>query len=247
MNSETRDVLQEWEARRRERRAWEAANPELAAAWSAALAEDHEREQAAEKRAAEMAALARLPQLASTLGVPRRCVDALTSPRETPSLAAVMGFRSAEAAFLLLLGGAGSGKSVAASWAVCERLRDLLRRNHHAEAWRAGARFVRAGELARIAIQDFDEDSREEFERWCSVSLLVVDDLGTERAEDRWLSRFDELVDRRYGDRLKTIITSNLDGVAFKARYGERVADRIRHDGRIVSSGKESLRRNEVR
>jgi len=72
--------------------------------------------------------------------------------------------------------------------------------------------------------------------------MLVLDDLGTERPSDVWLSLLDELIDRRYGDGQKTILTSNLDVEAFKSRYGERICDRIRHDGVIAGAGAESLR-----
>jgi DNA replication protein DnaC len=59
---------------------------------------------------------------------------------------------------------------------------------------------------------------------------MVIDDLGVEYLDKNgnFLQRLDELIDERYSNYRQTIITTNLNVKAFKERYGERVADRIR-------------------
>jgi DNA replication protein DnaC len=61
---------------------------------------------------------------------------------------------------------------------------------------------------------------------------LVIDDLGVEYGDKSgvWQSRIDALLDARYRDYRKTIITTNLDPKAIAERYGQRVGDRLRED-----------------
>jgi DNA replication protein DnaC len=239
--------MRRFQQQRAEREAWEVANPELAAAWNEAQAEDEQREREAEQRRILEQAEKHLPAALVAVGVPLRCGELVRKASPTASLEAAKAHRSSEETFLLLLGGAGAGKSVAASWSLSDVLWPQVATNPHVDGHvlRRKALFVRAAELSRVTASDYDEDAKGFLEKCMGVPWLVVDDLGAERAWDGWLSRIDELVDARYGDRRKTIITSNLDAASFKQRYGERIADRIRHDGRIVSAGKDSLRRKE--
>ena len=63
------------------------------------------------------------------------------------------------------------------------------------------------------------------------VSVLVIDDLGVEFMDKagHFKSRLDELIDARWGNFRKTIITTNLNAKDFQERYESRVTDRIRH------------------
>lgn len=63
-----------------------------------------------------------------------------------------------------------------------------------------------------------------------SVDLLILDDLGRERITEWTLERLHMVIDRRWRDRRKTIITTNLTGPDFVARYGEPIVDRITDD-----------------
>jgi len=56
------------------------------------------------------------------------------------------------------------------------------------------------------------------------------------------MADLDELVDTYYGDQRPLLITTNLDREAFKSRYGQRIADRLRECGRWFSIASESLR-----
>lgn len=205
----------EWAARVK---AWHDANPDLAAAWEEALFEDEARTY---ERAEARAKLERLRQA----GVPTRAVEAWAKGLDaTRAVEAVRTFQQSEKCFLLLLGSPGCGKTVAAAAALTK-----------------GGVFVRAVELARLS--SFDAADRATFARCCDARVLVLDDLGAELLHDGWRPALDELVDVRYGERLPTLLTTNLDAASFKARYGERIADRIRHDGFVETCGDKSRRR----
>lgn len=53
------------------------------------------------------------------------------------------------------------------------------------------------------------------------VDLLLLDDLGKEVADGRAVSRLWELIDRRYGDKRPTIITSQYDPDALATHFGQ--------------------------
>ena len=233
----------------REKQRWAAEFPEISAAWDEAIAEEHRRESEATRALREARLGVVVAERLDRVGVPQRCIQVLDAElKSTPAFVAAQEFVWAQESFLLLLGSAGAGKSVAAASVLKHQVKSMLERD-----WACGSDavmrrvcFVRAAEAARTAASDYSDDDRRRFADWCSVRWLVLDDLGTERAWDGWLSRLDELIDQRYGDKLKTIITTNLNGQTFKARYGERIADRIRDDGCIVSAGQLSLRKPAV-
>lgn len=128
---------------------------------------------------------------------------------------------------VVLSGATGTGKTMASSMVA------LLK----------GARMVTAQRI--LEMNRFNG----EFDALCSVPALVVDDVGTEyldskgEAEARW----DGLFNRRYRmarmSRSPLVITCNLKATDFKARYGERIADRIREVGRWINVGGTSMRR----
>lgn len=64
-----------------------------------------------------------------------------------------------------------------------------------------------------------------------SGRVLVVDEIGAEVVGQKsgWQQEtFELLIDARYRNRLPTLLAGNLSRAAFKARYGERVVDRLR-------------------
>lgn len=151
---------------------------------------------------------------------------------DTEALRAVHAWLAGSENFLLLLGGTGVGKTVAALVALTEldgvfvRSPDL---GPAIEPWKA--------DLDR-GVQTFDPSS---------PSLVVLDDLGLERAEDaRWGTSFDELCDARQGSRhgrpLRTLITSNLTSAQIAERYSERARDRIRSSHKRVTLRGQSMR-----
>ena len=65
-------------------------------------------------------------------------------------------------------------------------------------------------------------------------SLVVLDDLGAEEQTDAAGSILTRILMERYNNKRWTIITTNLDGKALKARYGERIISRIYEDFIVV-------------
>jgi DNA replication protein DnaC len=62
----------------------------------------------------------------------------------------------------------------------------------------------------------------------CECDLLVLDDLGRERVTEWTLERLQGLLDARWRNRKRTVITTNLDGPTFVSRYGDPIVDRVR-------------------
>lgn len=102
---------------------------------------------------------------------------------------------------IYIYGKQGSHKTTTA----CSMLRGWLKDNPFGVA-----KFIRSTTL----IDDFNDtySSRETvsqvMNQYAGVGLLLIDDLGKEVATPRAVSRLWELLDRRYGEQLPTIITS---------------------------------------
>lgn len=133
---------------------------------------------------------------------------------------------------LLLLGGPGVGKTLAASYVV----RDEARRfDWNGQATGTGVdpiQFVRAGELTRIDYQDRVEGGqhRQRLDEMARCRLLVIDDAGDEGGTSG-RSAVAETVLRRDSNGRRTVITTNLTAERFKELYGAPLADRIRTRG----------------
>lgn len=205
------------------------------------------------KQEHEAAEEARLAAHLESCGVPRRNVEVLASVDRLQDTAAVVGVREwirSGKTFCLLAGGFGTGKTMAAG-AVLKMARKNVAFWDHAAArpvdsWRyskSEGLFVRAAELASTS--PYAEEGRGHWARVRRISWLVVDDLGMERLDNAgiWQEQFDLLMDSRYSERRRTVLSTNLDAEAFAQRYLGRAMDRVKHDGMVVLCGSESLRR----
>lgn len=234
-------AMAEFARRAAERKAWEEANPELTTAWNEAWKEDEARNAETEKRAKLGARAAQVreeaPARLERLGCPPRAVDLWESNKGKPNAAskALERMDNERKCIALLTGGTGVGKTCAAvAYLACELLldaRDDL-----------PVLFVRATECARMGL--YDEDDKRLAHQMRTATALVIDDLGAEFLSEGsiWRTVLDEVIDTRYGAKLTTILTTNLTQDEFKKRYGERIADRIRHAGVVESCGTGSLR-----
>jgi len=181
-------------------------------------------------------------------GIPMKDVEAILGGtlKDTAALNVARGWFAHPGLTVLVLSGTrGCGKTTAASWCVAqEPPRDPLR----GDRWFArpaserrywAPLFVDVTRLQRAS--RYDQEQMWPFER---AAVLAIDDLGLEYADVKgsFTALFDGLFNARYANEMKTVITTNLTAADFKARYGERVADRIRECGRFVELNDPSLR-----
>ena len=172
-------------------------------------------------------------------GIPQRIISTLTGEHlSTPAYQAVEKFLGAprEGWCLVLAGPKGCGKSTAAAYYLWEKARQSEGNPSSAMRWWTASR------VARVS------GYNQELEKMMQVSHMVIDDLGTEYLDKNgyFSHRLDELIDDRYSNYKRTIITTNLNAKDFQNRYGDRVADRIRegfkHGGGYAELDGKSLR-----
>lgn len=167
-------------------------------------------------------------------GVPAALIPALRALQKTPTVEAAQGLGRGDFPLLLLLGKAGTGKSIALACACAEVARTWPWANQP-----GGGRqlepflFVHATAFEGL-------DGMDGREAWLRAHLLVVDEMG--READAAVQRLVDLVIQRHGAGRATGMASNLGATAWKARYGEPLADRIRADGRAMVLAQESMR-----
>ena len=127
--------------------------------------------------------------------------------------------------FIVLLGGVGVGKTVAAAVAAKFFGRCV---------------YISAPQLRPIATKELWGDERNS--RVIQAPFVVLDDLGTEADdEDKFHAALFELVNGRL-DVGHTVITSNLSRKEFARRYGERVIDRLRESAEVHEIAGKSMR-----
>jgi len=172
----------------------------------------------------------RLRRLWASRGVPIRAI--LAAERPLPSEASKTALAGLDGT-RVLSGTRGVGKTVAAvMWLLAGR-----EPSEYSET--REPRFIDGSQLARWPRYDDEAMTTLELAR-----ALVIDDLGVEYADQRGstAATLDALVNARYSRQLPTMITTNLPAVEFKARYGERVADRIRESGSFTEICGKSMR-----
>lgn len=93
------------------------------------------------------------------------------------------------------------------------------------------ARMVATAALLAAEREAFDGGERGAMERAASAGLLVLDDLGAERATDWAVEQLTRLVDRRVAEGLPLVVTSNLPlgrlAEAWGGMPGERLVSRL--------------------
>lgn len=167
-------------------------------------------------------------------GVPKKVLETLAAPTPTPALDKARPWWSSDSWALVMSGGVGTGKTTAAGWLASQCItagtgRDWL-------VW------IRCSEASRRAL--FGEDAEKQARSARRCSLLVLDDIGTEFNGDGWRNWLGDVLDERYSQGRKTVLTTNLGPEDFRARLGERLVDRLREGGKGVASGTESMRRS---
>lgn len=219
--------------------AWEQANPELAREWAECNAAYAQREEELERQKWEAAQELYTFEHLTRLGAPRECVDAVRNPQETNALKYAREFWSISAWCMTLLGGPGSGKTTAATWLALQYTERTPRQR---VVW------VRA--VAESAKPLFGAEAEVRKQQCRSADVLVVDDAlvsaskkadGSYPDNPAWRQWLEDVLDARWGNHRKTIITSNASGDEFKARLGVRLMDRL-GTGMRFNLGAESMR-----
>lgn len=169
---------------------------------------------------------------------------------------------SLKTCWLFLHGPTGSGKSTHAAYLLAQylrgkrrlggagnalRYRDPLNADYDPKYLPKGSkvntlpfyRYVRVTDLLRKMKEDFNRQSNpgaELFQSCLTAEFLVLDDLTN--APSAWeLSQLDLLIDKRYGDESRTIITSNHNLEQLSDVLGsERITGRIGEIAHTVQS-----------
>lgn len=179
---------------------------------------------------------ARMGEVLHCVGVPRRVRDTLAQAKDTRAMGLIREWaEQPESAWCIVLSASyGVGKSTAAGWwlsQVCASLQP------------APGLFRRWWPASEVAALDM---YGEDYKRLCECQALVIDDVGAEYSDAKgaFASKFDRLIDARYREYRRTIITTNLDAKAFVERYDRRIFDRLRDGGKWVSWSGPSMRRS---
>lgn len=195
------------------------------------------------------------PDWLAAFGVSEKDVQVLKgSLVETPAVKTITG---GDHVMTVLAGTTGSGKTVAAvadllsylksitgaAWKLsldrCE-IHELSRPRPSFPKEKFNPLFLKAAKLAR-----WPRYEDEAMDQLLFSKFLIIDDLGVEffDVKGSYAALLDEVIDERYANARKTVLTTNLDVAAFKARYGERLIDRLRESGRFVNVSTPSLRK----
>ena len=104
--------------------------------------------------------------------------------------------------------------AMAVNMSACAMLKSWLLRNDFGTA-----AFARSTDV----LQRLREDGADEAMRRCAVAgMLVLADLGTEVATDWAVSRLGDLLSRRFGAELPTIVTTRLEATELAGHLGSR-------------------------
>lgn len=105
--------------------------------------------------------------------------------------------------------------------------------------------FIDATELYGLYDMRYKSEKFDELcgSRIMTSRVLIIDDLGAEPDNNQGYYAFlDMLINKRYADMLTTLITTNLNKKDFKARYPDRIYDRIREWGNFFETPEKSRR-----
>lgn len=128
---------------------------------------------------------------------------------------------------LVLLGGAGTGKTLAAAWAIAH-----CRDGH----------YTRIRDIANLYRAGFGDDAKD-FVRLLESDLLVIDELTTERDADLGRAALHEVIDERQHKDRPTILIANRTAAELRERYDARTIDRLREGAVVVALSGKSMRK----
>ncbi len=120
--------------------------------------------------------------------------------------------------FLVVLGSPGTGKTYLAA----ALLNHLFEKGEEV-GYVTHRKFI---EEIHFAIQN-GHTQHSVLPRYCEKKYLIIDDLGSATCTEWQQEMILELIDRRYSEKQKTIITSNFNKIELKQKLGDRTASRL--------------------
>lgn len=139
--------------------------------------------------------------------------------------------------WLVMSGGYGLGKThlalAVARKAIKTFAKEYLKKNPHSLNYMGDSKilFISSSNMIQSFRDSYDNDdiNEEEFrERYKKTPLLIIDDLGTEKADNDWLQeKMYMILDYRYRQLKPTVITTNLDKGGLIKQVSLRVVERM--------------------
>lgn len=145
---------------------------------------------------------------------------------QLPAVVAALDWASKPVRGLMLRGGVGSGKSVAAAVAM----RELISMKSGSASWHTPNAFVSA------VMHSYDENAPK-----LGLDVVVVDDVGRETKAD-FCEALCEFIDTHS---TRFVLTTNLTRDDFKQRYDARLIDRLNHYAKAIAVKGPSRRRQD--
>jgi len=153
------------------------------------------------------------------IGVPRKVAKATIGDISEDLLMKVKGKIG-----ILITGDTGRGKSYLASALLNEKMPDAVMSDKYSAGWLRSKRFVLNAQACwndRSALSTLSV-----VYRYSKMKALVIDDLGSEDANESSRALLLELIEEREGNERFTIVTSNLS-LATLDKWEPRIASRL--------------------
>jgi DNA replication protein DnaC len=165
-------------------------------------------------------------------GVPKEIAGRVIEPLyDTPAVVHVRDWWKSDARAIVLSGGNGCGKSIAAASIIRDHCQDNSKRAFIREPgdmppwwiWR-GMKWRDATSVAKLGA--FDHEDKAEARTLIATPLLILDEAGNEMGQGE-TSLGNLLADRLGDTSTRTIVTTNLSPQNFSTRYGSRLMSRL--------------------
>lgn len=206
--------------------------------------EDRDRE---EREREERERIAKIERRVASIGIPLRFAGkrlADLTAKTAKQKAVLKGvakyldaLKSSASASLILCGMPGTGKTHIGCALAVE-----VARMDKSVCYITTAQLMRA--VKSTYRREAEETEDDVIQRYGEFSLLIIDEIGVQFGSDTERNIFHEIIDRRYGNLLPTVLISNLPADELSAFIGERAFDRCKEDGgAILAFDWESYRR----